>query len=84
MPQSQCFVSFNLSTSEQTHSSFGKLPFPCILFPFLVPESEPKASLTKQQAWPFFPAFNSEDEKGEIKHYQNRKNCSVFCAAEQC
>lgn len=65
MPQSQCFVSFNLSTSEQTHSSFGKLPFPCILFPFLVPESEPKASL-KQQAWPFFPAFNSEDEKGEI------------------
>jgi len=31
-----------------------------------VPESEPKPSLTKQQAWPFFPALISPGEKREI------------------
>lgn len=66
MPRSQCFIRFNLSTWEQTRSSFRKLPFPCILFPFSVPESEPKPSLTKQQAWPFFPALISPGEMGEI------------------
>lgn len=67
MPQSQCSVNFNLSTSEQTHSFFlESSPSPVFLFPFLVPESEPKPSLTKQRARPFFPVLNSTDEKGEV------------------